>query len=184
MCSFVFVSAMQSRFFQEPIQLGRQEWALLIREPAIFPIFEALARLDNEESVPVPHSLKLKTKVYQRVKGEDHLPPPAKKKADDPINEAKSDIEAHEADPMDHMEEPSCTICYLSIDDGDRVGALECDHVFHVDCLKTWLTRRNVCPLCLMENVATPQYDAEDSPGSQSGQNGAGPSEADETGHG
>jgi hypothetical protein len=25
---------------------------------------------------------------------------------------------------------------------------LECRHNFHVACLKSWLARRNVCPLC------------------------------------
>lgn len=167
---------------QEPIHLGRDEWALLIREPATIPIFDALERLDNEETVPMPRSLKLKTKIYHTVKEENPLPSPATEDGNDSTNESKSDIEAHEGDPMDHPDEQSCTICYLSIDDGDRVGALECDHVFHVDCLKAWLSRRNVCPLCLMENAATPQYDADDSPGSQSGQNGTGRSEADEIG--
>ncbi|CAB9519264.1 Probable E3 ubiquitin-protein ligase [Seminavis robusta] len=53
----------------------------------------------------------------------------------------------------------TCTICYASLEDGDRVGALPCGHEFHVDpCLKHWLTRRNVCPLCLTENIATPRY--------------------------
>jgi hypothetical protein len=51
-----------------------------------------------------------------------------------------------------------CTICFSELEAGDRVGALPCDHVFHVDCLKGWLRRRNVCPLCLMENVATPEH--------------------------
>jgi len=54
----------------------------------------------------------------------------------------------------------TCAICYVPIEDGDRVGALPCGHIFHVDpCLKHWLSRRNVCPLCLQENIATPQFE-------------------------
>lgn len=55
-------------------------------------------------------------------------------------------------------EEVSCTICFAEIQHGDRIGALPCEHTFHVDCLKSWLTRRNVCPLCQIPNVAVPRY--------------------------
>lgn len=51
----------------------------------------------------------------------------------------------------------SCTICHIEIEDGERVGDLCCGHTFHSDCLKAWITRRNVCPLCLEENIATPR---------------------------
>ena len=53
----------------------------------------------------------------------------------------------------------ACTICLVALKDGDRVGALPCDHLFHVKCLKSWLPRRNVCPLCQNDQVATPVYD-------------------------
>lgn len=48
----------------------------------------------------------------------------------------------------------TCTICILPIQNGDRIGALECDHKFHVKCLKEWIKRRNVCPLCQSPNIA------------------------------
>jgi len=54
----------------------------------------------------------------------------------------------------------ACTICFGPLEDGDRVGSLPCSHVFHVDCLKTWLSRRNVCPLCLRTDVATPNVNS------------------------
>ena len=53
----------------------------------------------------------------------------------------------------------NCSICFAPFLDGDRVGALPCDHVFHVDCLKSWLPRRNVCPLCLTQNIASLRFD-------------------------
>lgn len=48
----------------------------------------------------------------------------------------------------DDDDEVLCTICMVDIEDGDRVGALPCDHLFHAECLKEWIRRRNVCPLC------------------------------------
>ena len=49
-----------------------------------------------------------------------------------------------------------CMICFNSIQVGSKVGALpNCQHVFHTQCLKDWLKRRNVCPLCLDTDVAT-----------------------------
>jgi hypothetical protein len=48
----------------------------------------------------------------------------------------------------------SCSICLNIVEDGERIGALSCNHIFHSDCLKTWLRCRNVCPLCLAPDVA------------------------------
>ena len=46
------------------------------------------------------------------------------------------------------MDDPTCTICFGPLEDGDRVGDLSCNHIFHAECLKSWLVRRNQCPLC------------------------------------
>lgn len=54
----------------------------------------------------------------------------------------------------DDDDEVTCSICMMEIEDGDRIGALECDHKFHVDCLKEWIKRRNVCPLCQSPDIA------------------------------
>ena len=61
-------------------------------------------------------------------------------------------------DDDDDDDENTCTICFTPLQDGDRVGALPCQHMFHVDCLKVWLTRRNACPLCAVP-AALPQYE-------------------------
>ncbi|OEU14353.1 hypothetical protein FRACYDRAFT_165374, partial [Fragilariopsis cylindrus CCMP1102] len=46
------------------------------------------------------------------------------------------------------VDEPHCTICFTELEDGDRVGDIGCMHVFHADCLKMWIQKRNSCPLC------------------------------------
>uniref|UniRef100_A0A7S1D710 RING-type E3 ubiquitin transferase n=1 Tax=Cyclophora tenuis TaxID=216820 RepID=A0A7S1D710_CYCTE len=58
----------------------------------------------------------------------------------------------------DEEEELSCTICFVQVEEGDRVGVLPCKHLFHASCLKSWLARRNVCPLCA-KPAAKPRYD-------------------------
>ncbi|GFP84586.1 probable E3 ubiquitin-protein ligase hip1 [Phtheirospermum japonicum] len=33
---------------------------------------------------------------------------------------------------------------------GDDIGTLDCGHEFHTDCIKQWLTLKNLCPICKM----------------------------------
>jgi len=54
----------------------------------------------------------------------------------------------------DNEDGVTCTICIMDIEDGDRVGVLECNHLFHSDCLKSWIKRKNVCPLCQSPDIA------------------------------
>lgn len=49
-----------------------------------------------------------------------------------------------------------CTICLAPVQDGEQIGALGCSHIFHAECLKLWIKRRNACPLCQTE-IATPR---------------------------
>ena len=92
--------------------------------------------LDDDDK---PTSLRLRTKIYHF--DEDAASPKSR------------DVEEEEDLSR------NCVICFQPLVDGDRVGALTCDHTFHVACLKSWLQRRNVCPLCQTPNIADPQYD-------------------------
>jgi hypothetical protein len=49
-----------------------------------------------------------------------------------------------------------CTICFVPLEEGDRIGALNCNHIFHVECIKGWVQRKNTCPLCAIP-LATPR---------------------------
>jgi len=51
----------------------------------------------------------------------------------------------------------TCAICHTEIEDGDRVGDIVCGHTMHIECLKRWIPRRNVCPLCRAEDIAMPR---------------------------
>ena len=50
-----------------------------------------------------------------------------------------------------------CTICLTEVEEGDRVGILSCQHIFHAECLQQWISRRNVCPLCQDPEIASPR---------------------------
>ncbi|XP_055973747.1 RING finger protein 11-like [Sorex fumeus] len=41
-----------------------------------------------------------------------------------------------------------CAICLLDFVDGDRIRALPCKHVFHLDCIGKWLMTSFTCPCC------------------------------------
>ncbi|XP_019429816.1 PREDICTED: probable E3 ubiquitin-protein ligase RHG1A isoform X1 [Lupinus angustifolius] len=53
----------------------------------------------------------------------------------------------HEAEP--------CCICQEEYKDGDDMGSLDCGHDFHADCVKQWLTHKNICPICKTAGLAT-----------------------------
>lgn len=69
-------------------------------------------------------------------------------------NESDDDEPALAAGDEDTFE---CTICLTEIEDGDQVGVLPCTHIYHVDCLKQWLKRKNACPLCQITEIASPR---------------------------
>lgn len=59
-------------------------------------------------------------------------------------------------------EDRQCAICYFPLEDGDKIGHLSCNHDFHASCLKSWLQRRNTCPLCQTQDIAEVRYDPVD----------------------
>ncbi len=62
--------------------------------------------------------------------------------------------EGSDEEEREEEEEITCTICMVEIINGDRIGVLSCEHLFHADCLKEWIKRRNVCPLCQAPDIA------------------------------
>ncbi|KAI4298472.1 hypothetical protein L6164_032026 [Bauhinia variegata] len=48
-----------------------------------------------------------------------------------------------------------CCICQEEYADGEDIGSLDCGHEFHTNCIKQWLRRKNLCPVCKTTALAT-----------------------------
>ncbi|KAG9446810.1 hypothetical protein H6P81_012938 [Aristolochia fimbriata] len=46
------------------------------------------------------------------------------------------------------QEHGTCIICQVEYEENEKVGALDCGHDYHADCIKQWLLVKNVCPIC------------------------------------
>nr|GMD89142.1 probable E3 ubiquitin-protein ligase RHG1A [Ipomoea batatas] len=53
------------------------------------------------------------------------------------------------------MEREPCCVCQEEYNDGDDLGALDCGHEFHNECIKQWLKHKNLCPICKTTGLAT-----------------------------
>lgn len=116
--------------------------ALIQEQAARAAAVLAEERAARAVNAPKPTSLALKTRIHRII-----------------IADHESEIEAAKSvDGDDEMHDETCTICFGDLKDGDRVGDLLCGHTFHASCLKSWLSRRNVCPLCQLPNAATPRF--------------------------
>jgi hypothetical protein len=119
------------------------------------PVATAMVQEAKEEE---PTSLALRTKLY---KGGLHRRRGSLRSTKDEESSVRRMSEHGEDDGEDDDDE-NCTICFAPLLDGDRVGAIPCDHIFHAECLKMWLQRRNVCPLCQTKDVAIPRFEIVD----------------------
>ena len=54
-----------------------------------------------------------------------------------------------------------CTICLENYQNGDDTIALPCIHIFHADCIKTWLKNNITCPICKNEIKYDDGYEIE-----------------------
>lgn len=109
---------------------------------------EAMTQRSGDEQRRRPTRLHLKTRVYTEAEAAVAAGEHASTTTAVAVVEDDELVDGH-----------VCSICYMDLVAGDRVGDMPCKHLIHADCLKSWLPRRNVCPLCLQTDVAAPQYE-------------------------
>mmetsp|Transcript_27514 Transcript_27514/g.75772 ORF Transcript_27514/g.75772 Transcript_27514/m.75772 type:complete len:365 (+) Transcript_27514:124-1218(+) len=71
--------------------------------------------------------------------------------------------EGQDMDEGDLNKKEHCAICLQDFESGDKIGDISCSHVFHSDCLKSWIQRKNYCPLC-QQNLARPRSREDEEP--------------------
>ena len=50
-------------------------------------------------------------------------------------------------------DDSKCVVCQYDFKNGENVTKLSCAHLFHSDCVDTWLSNNKVCPMCHKEIV-------------------------------
>ncbi|XP_038627059.1 RING finger protein 11-like [Tachyglossus aculeatus] len=57
-----------------------------------------------------------------------------------------------------------CVICMQDLVSGDSIRFLPCLHIYHVDCIDTWLIRSLTCPSCMepVDAALLAYYEADD----------------------
>ncbi|XP_022737327.1 E3 ubiquitin-protein ligase CHFR-like [Durio zibethinus] len=61
---------------------------------------------------------------------------------------SKRAIEALEKVKIEGTFTGQCVICLEEILDGLKASRMPCSHVYHQDCIVSWLEKSNLCPLC------------------------------------
>ncbi|KXS11642.1 hypothetical protein M427DRAFT_60498 [Gonapodya prolifera JEL478] len=79
-------------------------------------------------------------------------PPPAPQDAINALPKVTVTTEMLDGDGKSDGEKGSglvpCAVCQDSFKVGDVVDKMPCDHVFHGDCLESWLKINGTCPVC------------------------------------
>jgi len=48
-------------------------------------------------------------------------------------------------------DQDKCAVCQYEYKEIEKVSKLPCGHIFHIDCIKGWLDKNKVCPICKKE---------------------------------
>ena len=48
----------------------------------------------------------------------------------------------------DELPDDTCSICLEEFKEGEKIKNLNCNHIFHEECLLPWLNDNDYCPMC------------------------------------
>ncbi|XP_014517318.1 uncharacterized protein LOC106774794 [Vigna radiata var. radiata] len=57
-------------------------------------------------------------------------------------------------DTSKHQIDKECSICQEEYEAGDELGRLNCEHSYHFQCIKQWVSQKNFCPVCKQQVAA------------------------------
>ena len=49
---------------------------------------------------------------------------------------------------VDKLKEKECSICLGNFKVSEEIMSIPCFHMFHSYCIKQWLIREKICPIC------------------------------------
>ena len=150
---------------------GCQSWHNIEASIALAQAQTRQANSLSQEYVPVEMSLSdrqtkiVETLIVQKVEIDQHLEVGESRASISEVNSVQTyrivqgidSCKSHltlwdRQKPRNRRSAPSeCTICLVSYQPGDSVAWSRhsiCHHVYHLDCLKEWLTDRDECPMC------------------------------------
>nr|XP_027187349.1 probable E3 ubiquitin-protein ligase ZFP1 [Cicer arietinum] len=61
--------------------------------------------------------------------------------------------------PPDDQEDDACIICQDEFKKEEKIGILQCEHEYHVECITKWLLVKNTCPICKSEALTLGEKD-------------------------
>ena len=70
---------------------------------------------------------------------------------DNPTSEAiVSELPENQIDDINKLDndKKNCVICMEDFKNGDKSTNLPCLHMFHTNCIQSWLKKQNTCPIC------------------------------------
>ena len=73
---------------------------------------------------------------------------------ENPTDEAiLSELPENQIDDIKKLDndKKNCVICMEDFKNGDISTNLPCLHMFHTNCIQTWLNTQNTCPICKFE---------------------------------
>ena len=128
-------------------RVSRAHLALMMREGDFTADdYELLLRLDDEVTKPACDAAdkliaSLPTCTYGKA---------ASAAEDDPcVDCAQGVAEAGTSASTKRSSCECCAICLFDFENGDGVATLPCSHLFHTDCISSWLRQKPRCPVCV-----------------------------------
>jgi hypothetical protein len=65
----------------------------------------------------------------------------------------KEDISKIKSEKYNSDDNVNCVICQENLKKGDEIKKLNCNHLFHIKCIDTWLLKEKNCPFCKEEII-------------------------------
>jgi hypothetical protein len=108
---------------------------------ATYNFFNSIMNLSNNINIPLNFTMQLATNVARQNVANDHLTPEQ--------IASLCTVQYKNLDITVMEKHTNCAICSEDYELDHIVTCLQCDHIFHNDCIAPWLrTYNNSCPLC------------------------------------